>query len=139
MSRINLARFVLGGVVAGIVIDAFEFIFNGIALKQQVSELLASLNRPMVGMKQVLWLGVLCLVLGCAAVWTYAAIRPRFGQGPKTAVYAAIITWITAFLVPDGFLVATGILPLPLTMLALGVGLIETIAATLVGAWLYKE
>jgi len=35
MSKINLARVILGGVIAGIVIDVCEGILNGVILKQQ--------------------------------------------------------------------------------------------------------
>ncbi|HSE60477.1 MAG TPA: hypothetical protein VLA99_17380 [Nitrospiraceae bacterium] len=29
-----------------------------------------------------------------SALWLYAAIRPRFGAGPKTALYAGLGVWV---------------------------------------------
>ena len=34
--------------------------------------------------------------LGIAAVWLYAAIRPRYGAGPRTAVIAGLAVWVMA-------------------------------------------
>ena len=35
--------------------------------------------------------------LGFATVWLYAAIRPRFGPGPKTAIWAGLIVWALSY------------------------------------------
>jgi hypothetical protein len=35
-------------------------------------------------------------LLGVAAVWLYAAIRPRYGAGPNTAIRAGLVTWAVA-------------------------------------------
>ena len=42
-----------------------------------------------------LWLACLAFAFLCgiAAVWLYAAIRPRFGAGLKTALIAGIAVW----------------------------------------------
>jgi hypothetical protein len=37
-------------------------------------------------------------VLGILAVWTYAAIRPRFNAGPKTALCAGLAVWAMSYL-----------------------------------------
>ena len=37
----------------------------------------------------VAWL----IIFGIVIVWLYAAIRPRFGSGVKTAVYAGLAAW----------------------------------------------
>ena len=36
--------------------------------------------------------------MGLLLVWLYAAIRPRFGPGPRTATYAALVVWVCGFI-----------------------------------------
>jgi hypothetical protein len=35
-------------------------------------------------------------LVGIFAVWLYAAIRPRYGDGPKTALCAGAVVWVWA-------------------------------------------
>jgi hypothetical protein len=73
-----------------------------------------------------------------ATVWIYAAIRPRFGPGPKTAVYAAIASWVVGTSVA-GFFWALHIFGTHVFVATGGVELVNAIVSTLVGAWLYTE
>jgi hypothetical protein len=100
---------------------------------------MASLNLPMPGMDRVVELNVTGFVLGITAVWIYAAIRPRFGAGPKTAVYAALATWSIGYFVADATPALMGMFPLPITGMLLVVGLFEIVIATMAGAYFYKE
>ena len=94
MGKINIGRVILGGIVAGIIINIFEYVLNGIYLAGQWPSIMSSINRPALSMNGIMWFDVMGFVLGLATIWTYAAIRPRFGAGPKTAVYAALLIWI---------------------------------------------
>ena len=78
--------------------------------------------------------------LGVLAVWSYAAMRPRFGPGPQTAVLAGLAVWAMSYLYA-GVYVHAGvvILPAKLTWLPVVWSLVEVPVATLAGAWLYKE
>lgn len=139
MGRINLGRVILGGLVAGIIIDAFEYVLNGVVLADQWTELMKSIDRPALGLNEIIAFEAFGFVLGLAAVWTYAAIRPRFGEGPKTALYAGLLTWITGYVLVDTMPTIMGIFPMPMTLMLIGVGLVEIVVATLAGAWLYRE
>jgi hypothetical protein len=82
---------------------------------------------------------VLTLLVGIFALWLYAAIRPRYGPGPKTAACAGSAVWVLGALLPS---VAWNLMiHLPTQLLATDVGamLVAGVAATLAGAWLYKE
>ena len=139
MGKINLGRVILGGIVAGIIVNAFEFVLNGMLLDKQWTDLMASINRPALGVTEIVYFNVFGFAMGLVAVWTYAAIRPRFGEGPKTAVYAALLTWVTGYVLVDVTPTIMGIFPMSMTMMLIGVGLVEIVVATLAGAWLYKE
>ena len=139
MSKINVGRVILGGLVAGVVIDIFEFVLNGVVLAEQWKSIMANMNLPLMGQTEIIWFNVMGLVLGIIAVWTYAAIRPRFGAGVKTAVFAGVLTWLTACVYGNAMSTIIGMFPMQLTLTLAGVGLVELIVASIAGAWLYKE
>lgn len=139
MGKINLGRVILGGLVAGVVINVFEYVLNGIVLADQWTDLMKSLNRPALDMTAIVEFNVFGFVSGLVALWTYAAIRPRFGEGPKTAIYAALLTWVTVYVLSDSMPTIMGVFPMPMTSMLIGVGLAEIVLATLAGAYFYKE
>lgn len=139
MGSINLGRVILGGFVAGIIIDVFEFFLNGVLLADQWPGVMASINRPAIGMHEVILFNIIGLIEGVVAVWTYAAIRPRFGAGVKTAIYAGGLTWVTAYALATTTPVIMGVFPLRMACVMVAVGLVEIVVATIAGAWLYKE
>jgi hypothetical protein len=77
--------------------------------------------------------------LGIAAVWLYAAIRPRYGAGPKTAIRAGLVTWAVAVFLASLGNYPLGLFPTRLQVITSIVALVEIVVATLVGARLYKE
>src|SRR5260370_32663029 len=80
------------------------------------------------------------LVYGVLMVWLYAAIRPRYGAGPKTAVCAGLAVWVGGILLPNAALMgATGLFPTDLTVTTTAAGIVEWAVAALAGAALYKE
>src|SRR3970040_1631032 len=78
-------------------------------------------------------------VYGIFAVWFYAAVRPRYGPGPKTAACAGLAVWVIGYFLPTPGYIMSDLFPTPLMLKACAVGLAETILGTVVGAWLYKE
>lgn len=139
MSKINLGRVILGGTVAGIIIDLFEMVLNGGLLASRWTGIMRSINRPELSMNGIITYDVMGFVLGMAAVWTYAAIRPRFGAGMRTAIYAALVIWYTGYVYADVDHMVMGVYPADVSLTLISVGLIEIIVATVAGAWLYKE
>jgi hypothetical protein len=139
MGRINFGRVIIGGLVAGLIVNIFEYILNGVMLSDQWAELMRGIGKPPLGTNEIIAFNVFGFISGIVAVWTYAAIRPRFGAGPMTAVYAAVLTWVTVYVLADSMPTIMGIFPISMTLMLVGVGLIEIVIATLVGAFLYKE
>src|SRR5438105_13683293 len=85
-----------------------------------------------------LWVA-LDFVTGIGLLWVYAAIRPRFGAGAKTAVIAGVAVWFFV-----GLLHALGEAPMglfPQKMYTVGtiVALVEYAVAGAVGAYVYQE
>ncbi len=137
--RINYGRVLLGGLVAGIVMDAYEAVMNGQLMRPQWAAIMTSLNRPQYVPSQIILFNIVGLVTGFAAAWTYAAIRPRFGSGPRTALIAAALTWLTAKAIVVAYPLISGIYPLQPMAIMLAAQVPEIALGTLAGAWFYKE
>ena len=139
MGKINLGRVILGGIVAGLVINVSEFVLNDIVLGADMAASMKSHNLPDVGTSAIAVFTVLAFLIGIATVWVYAAIRPRFGSGAGTAVCAGSVVWFLAYLYPG---IGYGMLQLFSTkVIVVGLvwGLVELLIAAVAGAWLYKE
>jgi len=140
MRSVNWGRVILGGIVAGIVVNVSETLLNAVVLRRQNEEMMRALGKtmPVSGAAMAVWMlwGVL---FGIAAVWLYAAIRPRYGAGPATAVKAGIAAWFLAHLLGLIAQVNMGFLTAGMVFLPLVWTLVESILATLAGGWVYKE
>jgi hypothetical protein len=140
MGKINVGRLVLGGIVAGIVGDLLDFPVDGVWLAKRWADGLSALGHPGLATNQILWFNLLGLVIGLFAIWIYAGIRPRFGAGVKTAIYAGIAVWILGFLVPNAaFMCVQGLFSEHLTLYTTAGNLVECVVGTIAGAALYKE
>jgi hypothetical protein len=140
MGKINAGRVLLGGIVAGIIITVVEWLVNGVVLHQDWTDAMRALGKSAemtTGATAifVLW----SLLVGIATIWLYAAIRPRFGAGPRTAVIAGVAMWVFAYLSYTIGVAAMGLFPGRLLSITTVVGAIELVVAALVGAWLYRE
>ena len=142
MGRINWGRVFLGGLLAGVVINVGEFLFHAVLFKDQVAEMMRALGKDpatvMTGSAIVIW-NILGFLAGIGAVWGYAAIRPRFGAGAKTAMIAGIAVWyFSRFLGAIGEM-NMGMASQKMIMTGLVWGLVEIVIATTAGGWAYKE
>lgn len=140
MGRINMAKVVVGGLLAGLLINVSEFFFNGVLFAEDMAAAMQALGKGMeMGTRQmVVWL-VYGFVLGILAVWVYAAIRPRFGAGPKTAAIAGVVVWALAYLLPTVGYWNIDLFPAKLLAIGCVWGLVELVVATVAGGWAYKE
>jgi hypothetical protein len=73
-----------------------------------------------------------------ANVWIYAAIRPRFGPGARTAAYAGIASWVVGSVVA-GYFAGLGMFGWGLYGASAICELINSIVSTIVGAKFYTE
>jgi len=140
MGKINIGRVVLGGIVAGIVYDILDYLVNGIWLAARWNSDMAALGHTGLTGHQIVSINLLNIVAGIAFVWLYAAIRPRYGAGPRTAIHAAVWFWIICDVIPNvGFMWIPHLFSHHLMVYSTAAALVETIIAGLVGASLYKE
>jgi hypothetical protein len=140
MGKINLGRVVLGGLLAGVVLNVFEFVLYEPILGEQWRAAMESLGRTMpTGAGTIIGYVIWSFLLGIALVWFYAAMRPRFGPGPKTAVLTGLAVWFVVWFLGFGGTLLSGMFPGNLVVVTLIWEFFEVPIATLAGAWLYKE
>ena len=139
MANINTGGVVVDGLVAGLVINVSEYILNEPVLGAEFAAAMAAHNMPPIGGSAIALFLTYGFALGLALVWLYAAIRPRFGPGPKTAVIAGVAVWFLAYVTSMVFVGPLGLMSLQMIVIALVWGLVELVLAALVGARLYSE
>jgi hypothetical protein len=140
MGKINMGRVLLGGLLAGLVINVGEFALNSYLLGKQWEDALKELNRPATGNNEgMLFYVLLGFALGTFAVWIYAAIRPRFGARPVTAICAGLIVWFLASLYVSAVMLPMHLFPRRLLLYSVIWEFVQMPIAAVAGAWLYRE
>jgi hypothetical protein len=140
MGKMNMTRVILGGIAAGIIIDACEGVINGVVLQRQWADTFAALGKsPLLSVKQIVALNIWGIAVGVLTIWLYAAIRPRYGAGPRTAICAGLAMWAPAFALASAIPVFFHIYPVNLSVASVALEAIEMILAGLAGAAIYKE
>ena len=141
MAGINAGKVVTGGLLAGLVLNILDIANNFLLVGDDFRA-----NATRLGLDPAVaespagiatWV-VIDFLIGILIVFTYAAIRPRFGHGVKTAIYAGIIPYAAVTLVIFGF-TQGGIFPTSLFWTMAVISLIITCVAAVAGAWAYKE
>ncbi len=139
---INTQKWVVGGVVTGIVMNVIDFLVNKFVFGARY---VAELNAFKAGLGDTAMAGnavwvyvVFDLIIGLALIWTYAAMRPRFGPGFKTLAYAAILFWVLFSIAYYGYM-QMGMMSSGLWWQFGLVGLINLLISGAIGARLYSE
>jgi hypothetical protein len=138
MGKINWGRVILGGIVAGIIINIFESVLNGVILTKDWQSAMSALGRTMAPSAIAVFV-IWGFLAGIAAIWLYAAARPRYGAGAKTALLTGFAFWIISYVLPNLGQWALHLFPHRLIAIGLAVGLVEVLIGSVAGAALYKE
>lgn len=139
---INASKVVVGGLAAGLVANLIGYVGFGMLLgprfeAEAVAVAPALAGRGMSG-SAIATQVVISFIIGLLLVWLYAAIRPRFGPGPKTAVYAALVVWVCGFVFHIDLLL-NGLATTTTYAMASVVALVQVLVSAWVGAMVYKE
>ena len=136
----NYGRIVLGGIVGGVVYNVVGIVVNMIALGERYKILQDQRIfrvEPRLPFLPIYILIIFAISIGL--VWLYAAVRPRLGPGPGTALTVGLLVGlihaVPAAIAQFSWSYAGGVVSLWQA--------IETVAgsalATLAGAWAYRE
>jgi hypothetical protein len=139
---INTQKVLIGGIVAGVVMNVVDFVSNmfivGARMKAETDAFKPGLTDQMNKGSTMISYIVMDFVLGILLVWTYAAIRPRFGPGLRTATYVAVLFWILAGIFYSGYL-HMGMTSAGLWWTLAFVGLVNFFLSAWAGAKVYSE
>jgi hypothetical protein len=139
MKKINVGRVLLGGLIAGLVLNIGEFLLNSVVFADDMKNDLQRLNLTEPGGDFIARAVVATFVLGIVVTFLYAAIRTHFGSGVKTAIYAGLLTWFFSIFYPGVIYNGIGIIATKFFLIGLAWGLVEYTLGAMAGAWLYKE
>lgn len=139
MNNINMGKVVIGGLLAGLVLNIGEFLLNDFVLGTQMKAFMTEHRFAEPGTNFMIIAVGLTFVMGIVLVLTYAMIRPRLGPGVKTAIIAGLLAWFGVYFYSG---VINGVLfgiPAGTMITFLVWGLVQYALAAIAGAWLYKE
>jgi len=139
MEKINIKMVLLGGLLAGLVLNIGEFILNVLIIGDAWMEWAKSMNLPEMDGNEIIFYVIWSFLVGIALVWLHAAIRPRFGANIRTAVIAGLFIWVTMWFLGFGSMMIQGVFPNDLIVTSIIWGLFEVPLASVAGAYLYKE
>lgn len=141
VAGVNTGRVIAGGLVAGVVANIGDFVSNAFLLAGQMDLMRQRLNIDVPTWEStsslVTWV-VVDFVLGMLIVFTYAAMRPRLGPGPLTAIIAAFVPFLAITSVIVGFS-QMGIFSSDVVLKAGLLSFVTMSLAGLAGAWFYQE
>lgn len=141
MAGINTGKVITGGLVAGVVLIVLDFLNNYLIVGQDFRDNATRLGIDPAAAEtptgMATWV-VIDLIFGILIVWTYAAMRPRLGPGPKTAIFAGLVPWLGIALIMFG-LSQGGIFPTALWLKMSLITLVITSIGAVTGAMMYKE
>jgi len=139
---LNTGKVIAGGLAAGVILNVIDYVTYTKVLTDQVTAAADSFHS---GMAASMMSGnaitvyiITDFIVGLLLVWTYAAIRPRYGPGPRTAMLAAFLFWIlSAFWVAPNMLM--GMVPVRLWWTESFIMFVNLLIAAWIGAMIYSE
>jgi hypothetical protein len=138
----NTSKIVVGGLAAGVVMSILGYAFFALWLGPQMNAQMDAVVPGLSG-KMATTTGMVLNIasnfaVGILIAWLYAAMRPRFGAGFKTAAYAALPVWVCGFVFYQGWYVG-GMMTGTTYITVAVVQAVMLLAAAYVAGMLYKE
>jgi hypothetical protein len=135
MPKIKWTGVIVGGLLAGVVINAGELALHRVMLDERWTAAFAALGKHPTGWATFIPANFL---VGFFIVWLYARLRPRYGPGPRTALRAGMVMWTVFWVIPILALVPLELFPNQLLFLVIAGGVINANLAALLGASVYR-
>jgi FtsH-binding integral membrane protein len=142
--NINRRKLLIAGLAAGIVLNIIDFLSNGVILSARMqadaNAFKAGLGDEMAAMggAQIAVYVFFDFIVGFLLAWTYAAIRPRFGPGPRTALYVGLLFFVFGLILTFGYK-ELGVMSSGLWWMYTGIWFVNLLIASAVAGWVYSE
>ncbi|HKO59871.1 MAG TPA: hypothetical protein VJV03_01815 [Pyrinomonadaceae bacterium] len=141
MQRINWIRLIVGALVAAIILFVSDGLMHESWLHPDWLAVYHNLRAttPEETPASMIYFAIFELGRGFTALMIYVLMRDRFTRGPKTAVLAALITWIAFSLTGPAQFIPLGFFSNALWIKMAIAHLVTTVIATVAGAAIYKS
>jgi hypothetical protein len=136
----NWKRIALGGLLGGIAMNALDFAVGMLVLGERYMKFQEAgvfLKEPRLPFVPIWIAGI--FVLAFLASWFYAAVRPRLGPGPKTALLVGLALGLVGHVMYNVSAAAWGLQGRFMPLVWMVSGIVELVVGTLVAGWVYKE
>ncbi|HUX32382.1 MAG TPA: hypothetical protein VMV51_00810 [Gemmatimonadaceae bacterium] len=138
----NRQKIVIAGLVAGLVLNVIDFVsyryLLGAHMARALDAVNPALNAAMSTGRAMATSIVIDFLLGIALVWLYAAMRPRYGAGPRNALMSAFFVWLISSFAYSMFH-TMGMMSTRLWLVVACMALVSMSIGALVGGKLYSE
>jgi hypothetical protein len=141
MAGINYGRVLLGGLVAGIVANVCDTIVGMFIMADDMQRMVQRLGldqRVFTSTSTMVTWVVVDFIYATLIVWTYAAVRPRLGPGPTTAMIVGAVICAAATVVLFGFQ-QMGVFTIDSFIKNAVLSLATALLASLAGAKVYRD
>ena len=142
MTKINWAKFIIGGLIATVILFVTDGVLHEHLLHQDWEAVYSALGGHEATTSHgvaIVYFLIFELGRGFISLLIYVLMRPFFGAGPKTAVLAAVVGWIAFSGTGPAQFIPLGFYSTVLWGKVAGFHLITTVVAVLAGAALYKD
>ncbi|MGH9867659.1 MAG: hypothetical protein ACREAA_05785 [Candidatus Polarisedimenticolia bacterium] len=141
MTRVNWQRFMIGALIATVIDFLSDGFLHEVLVRRQWEDVYARLGvpEPQHSATGLFYFVLFDLGRGFVAMFLYVMMRARYGPGPRTAIWAGIISWIALSLTGPAQFIPLGFFSVSLWLIAAAYQLVTSILATLAGAATYKE
>ncbi len=142
MKKINFGRLIIGGLIASILLFLSDGFLHEQVFKQYWEYLYHGLGAkpPEAGHSiDMVYFFIFELGRGFGAIFIYTLMRPFYGPGPKTAVLAAIATWLAFSVTAPAEFIPLGFYGRRLWVMVAAAQFVTSIVANLIAASIYKE
>ena len=141
MPRLNWVRFIIGGVIASVILFLTDGFFHERVVGADWIAVYRNLGaaEPHHDALGLLYFAIFELGRGFVAMFLYVMMRPAFRPGPKTAALAGIVAWLAFSVTGPAQFIPLGFYSQALWVKVGAFQLATSIIATIAGAAVYKE
>jgi hypothetical protein len=143
-SKVNWTRLLAGGLVATLICFATDGFMHNKLVMSDWKALADTLGIKAAEHEQGHGTALISffdfeLGRGLGAIFIYVMMRARYSAGPKTAVAAAIVSWLICSVTGPAQFIPLGFYSQVLWLKVAGFQLATSLAATVAGAAIYRE
>lgn len=136
----NWKRIALGGLVCGIVLFVLEGVAGLLVTEKIYTAMMQRLHLTMPMNAPAFIVDIVISFLYATLIaWLYAAMRPRYGAGPKTALRAAVAAWVPLHVVGVAYQVDLRMMPVRDGIVLSITALVMCCIVALIAGALYRE